>query len=212
VEVKLVPVGEKIEGRMRGPNITPGYLGEPEMTRQAFDEEGFYRSGDAMSFVDPADPGKGLLFDGRLAEDFKLSSGTWVSVGPLRQRILVQGEGFVQDVVIGAPDREYVTALIFPNLAQCRALSELPDAPAREVLRHPAVRARFCAIIASLAAQNTGSSTFVARAMVLEDPPSSAAREITDKGSLNQKAVLKHRQRLVNELYEPVPSARVITP
>ena len=212
VEVKLVPAGEKIEGRVRGPNITPGYLGEPELTRHAFDEEGFYKTGDAMRFADADEPRKGLIFEGRLAEDFKLSSGTWVSVGPLRQRILVQGEGYVQDVVIGAPDRQYVTALIFPNLALCRSLSRLADAAPREVLDHPTVRQRFAAIIAGLAAQNTGSSTFVARAIVLDEPPSAAAREITDKGSLNQKAVLTHRHALVDELYESTPSPRVITP
>jgi feruloyl-CoA synthase len=210
VELKLVPAGEKIEGRVRGPNITPGYLGEPELTRNAFDDEGFYCTGDAMSFADPQDPRKGMVFEGRLAEDFKMSTGTWVSVGPLRQRILVQGEGFVQDVVIAAPDRPYVTALIFPNLALCRALSGLAEAPARDVVAHPAVRDRFTSIVAALATQNTGSSTFVARAIVLDEPPSAAFREITDKGSLNQKAVLKHRHALVDELYEPTPSPRVI--
>jgi feruloyl-CoA synthase len=210
VELKLVPAGEKVEGRVRGPNITPGYLGEPGLTENAFDEEGFYRTGDAMSFADPADPRVGLVFEGRLAEDFKLSSGTWVSVGPLRQRILVQGEGFVQDVVIGAPDRPYVTALIFPNVAICRSCAGLPDAPLTEVLDHPAVRRRFAAIVSELAAHNTGSSTFVARAIVIDEPPSAAAREITDKGSLNQKAVLKHRQALVDELYATAPSPRVI--
>ena len=211
VELKLVPAGEKVEGRVRGANITPGYLGEPDLTKNAFDEEGFYRTGDAMSFVDPADPRQGLMFEGRLAEDFKLSSGTWVSVGPLRQRILVQGEGFVQDVVIAAPDRPYVAALIFPNLALCRTLSGLQDAPARDVLAHPAVRERFTSIVSELAAQNTGSSTFVARAIVLDEPPSAAAREITDKGSLNQKSVLKHRHALVDELYGKDLSPRVIT-
>ncbi len=210
VELKLVPMGEKIEGRVRGPNITPGYLDEPELTRSAFDEEGFYKTGDAMSFADPSDPRKGMVFEGRLAEDFKMSSGTWVSVGPLRQRILVQGEGFVQDVVIAAPDRPYVAALIFPNLALCRVLSGLPEAAPREVLDHPAVRARFASIVSELAAQNTGSSTFVARAIVLDEPPSAAAREITDKGSLNQKAVLKHRHALLEELYAKDPSPRVI--
>jgi feruloyl-CoA synthase len=211
VEMKLVPTGEKIEGRVRGPNITPGYLAEPELTANAFDEEGFYRTGDAMSFADPSDPRKGLVFEGRLAEDFKLSSGTWVSVGPLRQRILVQGEGFVQDVVIGAPDRPYVTALIFPNLSLCRTLSGLAEAPAREVLEHPAVRSRFASVLSALAVHNTGSSTFVARAVILDEPPSSAAREITDKGSLNQKAVLRHRHAVVDELYASEPAPRIIT-
>jgi feruloyl-CoA synthase len=211
VELKLVTIGEKTEARVRGPNITPGYLGDPELTRAAFDDEGFYCTGDAVGFADPAEPRTGLLFEGRLAEDFKLSTGTWVSVGPLRARILAQGEGLVQDVVIAAPDRDYVTALIFPNLSLCRAVCGLPGAPPQEVLDHPTVRGRFDSILSGLAAQNTGSSTFVARAMVLDEPPSVAAREITDKGSLNQKAVLQHRRALVDELYEADPSSRVIT-
>jgi feruloyl-CoA synthase len=211
VELKLVPVGEKVEGRARGPNITPGYLGEPELTKAVFDEEGFYCTGDAMRFADPADPRAGLVFEGRLAEDFKLSSGTWVSVGPLRARIMAQGAGLVQDLVIGVPDRDFVTALIFPNAAMCRQVAGLSgDAPLRDVLEHPAVRARFQTVLAELAQHGTGSSTFVARAVLLDEPPSADAREITDKGSLNQKAVLQHRQHLVEELYQPEPSPRVI--
>jgi feruloyl-CoA synthase len=210
VELKLVPVGEKIEGRVRGPNITPGYLGEPALTANAFDGEGFYCTGDAMSLVDPADPSAGLVFEGRLAEDFKLSSGTWVSVGPLRARMLAQGAGLVQDVVIAAPDQPYVAALIFPNMAMCREIARSSAAPPAAVLAHPDVRARFASIIDALAVQNTGTSTFVARALVLEEPPSPAAREITDKGSINQQAVLRHRRALVEELYRPEPSARVL--
>ena len=211
VELKLVPVGEKLEGRVRGPNITPGYLGEPALTKDAFDDEGFYCTGDAMRFVDPADPAQGLVFEGRLAEDFKLSSGTWVSVGPLRARILAQGAGLVQDVVIAGPDRPYATALIFPNLAMCRDIAACGDATPAAALAHPAVREHFATVIDALAAQNTGTSTFVARAIVLDEPPSSAAREITDKGSINMKAVLHHRRELVDELYEAAPSPRVIT-
>jgi feruloyl-CoA synthase len=210
VELKLVPVGENIEGRVRGPNITPGYLGEPELTTLAFDEEGFYRTGDAMRFVDADDPGRGLVFEGRLAEDFKLSSGTWVSVGPLRARMLAQGAGLVQDVVIGAPDRPYVTALIFPNLPACRELAGISEAAAADILADPRVRERFAAIVDALAADSTGASTFAARAMVLDEPPSAAAREITDKGSINQKAVLEHRRALVDELYAAAPPERVI--
>src|SRR6185503_19641306 len=112
MELKLTPVGSKIEARVRGPNITPGYWRDEALTSAAFDEEGFYRLGDAMRFVDPADPAKGLIFDGRLAEDFKLSSGTWVSVGPLRAKFLAAAEGCAQDVVIAGPDREFVSALI----------------------------------------------------------------------------------------------------
>src|SRR5262249_48328099 len=156
-------------------------------------------------FVDPADPRKGLLFDGRLAEDFKLSSGTWVSVGPLRARILAQGGGLIQDVVIAGHDREFAAALVFPNVAACRALCpDLgPDVPVRVVLDDARVRERFEVIFDALARQSTGTSTFVARAVLLDEPPSIDVREITDKGSLNQKAVLQNRAALVEELYAP---------
>ena len=209
--LKLTPVGGKLEGRVRGPNITPGYYKDEALTRAAFDDEGYYKLGDGMRFVDEADPRRGLIFDGRLAEDFKLSTGTWVSVGPLRSRILAAAAGLAQDVVIGAPDREYVTALIFPNLAMCRTLARLDaTAPAREVLTHPATRAAFCQALERLAGESTGSSTFVARALLLEQPPSPDLREITDKGSLNQKAVLANRVALVDELYGDAKSPLII--
>ena len=134
LELKLAPVGSKMEARGRGPSITPGYWRQAELTRAAFDEEGFYRLGDAMRLVDPGDPRKGLLFDGRLAEDFKLSSGTWVSVGPLRARILAAAEGFAFDAVIAAPDRDAVCALIFPNARMCRELAADAGSPLRRVL------------------------------------------------------------------------------
>jgi feruloyl-CoA synthase len=209
--LKLTPAGEKLEGRVRGPNITPGYYKDEALTWAAFDEEGYYKLGDGMRFVDESDPRRGLIFDGRLAEDFKLSTGTWVSVGPLRSRILAAAAGLAQDVVIGAPDRDYVTAFIFPNLTMCRTLAGLdPSAAARDVLTHPAVRAAFCQALERLAADSTGSSTFVARAMLLDEPPSAEAREITDKGSLNQKAVLAHRAVLVDRLYADEPSPLVV--
>jgi feruloyl-CoA synthase len=212
MDLKLAPIGGKLEARVRGPNITPGYWGDPAMTAQAFDEEGYYRLGDAMRFVDPADPEQGLVFDGRLAEDFKLSTGTWVSVGPLRSRILAAAAGYAQDVVIAGHDRDYAGALIFPNLTACREVAGLPaEAPAHEVLAHPAVRERFQETIDSLGRHGTGSSTFVSRAVLLIDPPSLDAREITDKGSINQKAVLQHRAALVEELYSPAPPPHVIT-
>ena len=211
-QVKLVPNGEKLEARGRGPNVTPGFWKDDELTRASFDEEGYYHTGDAMGFVDPACPEKGLVFDGRLAEDFKLSTGTWVSAGPLRQRILAEAAPLAQDVVIGAQDHDFPVALVFPNLFACRAV--IGDAAAtmtvREVLEHPAVRDRFVQAFANLARQGTGSSTFVPRAVILEEPPSLDAREITDKGSLNQKAVLQHRRAVVQELYAPEPSSRVI--
>ncbi|HWV95103.1 MAG TPA: feruloyl-CoA synthase [Vicinamibacterales bacterium] len=212
MELKLAPAGSKKEARVRGPNITPGYWGDEAMTQAAFDEEGFYKLGDAMDFVDPADPNRGLMFNGRLAEDFKLSTGTWVSVGPLRSKILMQAAGLAQDVVIAGHDRDFAAAMVFPNLARCRELagSVSPDAPASEVLRHPAVVSRFQTIFDELARQATGSSTFVSRAALLDVPPSLDAREITDKGSINQRAVLRNRAALVDDIYSTPPPAHVI--
>jgi feruloyl-CoA synthase len=212
MELKLAPVGSKMEARARGPNITPGYFRDEALTAAAFDEEGFYRLGDAMRFVNPAEPERGLIFDGRLAEDFKLSTGTWVSVGPLRARILAHAGGCVQDVVIAGHDRDFVAALIFPNLSMCGALCPNlgPDPAASAVLSDPRVRGRFRELLLELARQSTGSSTFVARAILLEEPPSIDAREITDKGSLNQKAVLLRRSGFVDELYWSDTSSRII--
>jgi feruloyl-CoA synthase len=211
LDLKLAPVDSKMEARARGPNITPGYWGDDDLTRQAFDEEGYYRLGDAMRFVDPQDPARGLVFDGRLAEDFKLSTGTWVSVGPLRSRILAAAAGYAQDVVITGHDRDFVGALIFPNMAACRELGGFAaDTSPREMLEHPRVLQKFQDAFDTLARESTGSSTFVARALLLDEPPSLDTREITDKGSLNQKAVIQHRSALVDEIYATTPSPRVI--
>ncbi|HEY7449758.1 MAG TPA: feruloyl-CoA synthase [Vicinamibacterales bacterium] len=212
LELKLAPVGTKIEARLRGPSITPGYWKEEALTRAAFDDEGFYRLGDAMRFADPNDPAKGLLFDGRLAEDFKLSTGTWVSVGPLRAKFLAVSGGYTQDVVIAGHDREFVAALIFPNLHNCTQLCpELNQPTPADIIEHPNVRRQFTTALDELARQSTGSSTYVVRAIILDQPPSIDAREITDKGSLNQKAVLQNRAALVEELYAPGPSPRIIS-
>jgi feruloyl-CoA synthase len=211
LEVKLTPFESKLEARVRGPNITPGYWRDDALTAAAFDDEGFYRLGDAMQFADPTDPRKGLVFDGRLAEDFKLSTGTWVSVGPLRARILAQAAGLAQDVVIAGHDRAFVAALVFPNLQVCRDLiGASAETPLPTLLAHPAIVSRFTDVFTTLAAEGTGSSTFVARAIVLDDPPSMEAREVTDKGSINQKAVLAHRAALVDELYSASPPTRVL--
>jgi feruloyl-CoA synthase len=212
LELKLAPVGEKLEARFRGPNITPGYWRAPELTRAAFDEEGYYRTGDAMRFVDPADPQQGFEFDGRLGEDFKLTTGTWVSVGALRARFNAAGSPFVHDVVITGHDRDALGALVFPNLAACRSLcpEHAEHAPAAEILAHPAVRARFQAALDQVAQAATGSATRVLRAIVLAAPPSIDSSEITDKGSINQRAVLDHRADMVEALYAEPPRPNVL--
>jgi feruloyl-CoA synthase len=209
VELKLVPLEEKIEARLRGPSITPGFWRRPELTAAAFDEESFYRLGDAVKFADPNDPLKGFVFDGRLNEDFKMSSGTWVRVGPLRMRLLAHFGILLQDVVIAGPDREFTSALFFPAFEVCRKLcAGLPtNALAREVVAHPEVRAVFQERLDSFASDSTGSSTRIERAILLDTPPSIEVQEITDKGSINQKAVLANRAALVEELYrEPAPA------
>jgi feruloyl-CoA synthase len=199
LEMKLVPAADKLEARFRGPSITPGYWRQPELTRAAFDEEGFYRTGDALRFADPADPGQGFEFDGRTTEDFKLTTGTWVSVGPLRAKINTACSPLVQDVVITGHDRDQLGALVFPNMVVCR------DVPAAEL------RARLQPVFDRLARESTGSSTRVARAMIMETPPSIDASEVTDKGSINQRAVLKNRSALVERLYANPPAADIIT-
>jgi feruloyl-CoA synthase len=202
VEVKLVPVGDKTEIRFRGPHVMPGYWRAPEETAAAFDGEGYYCTGDAARFVDPSDPDAGLLFDGRIAEDFKLSTGTFVSVGPLRARVIAAGAPCVQDAVVTGLNRDDVGLLIFPRLDECRRLAGAPpDAPAPQVLHAPPVRTFFQDLVDRLWDQGTGSATRVARAHVLAEPPSIDHGEITDKGSINQRAVLKRRESLVEALY-----------
>ena len=203
VEVKLVPEGDKTEIRFRGPNVMPGYWRAPEQTRDAFDDEGYYRTGDAVRWVDASDPQRGLLFDGRTAEDFKLSTGTFVSVGPLRARIIEAGDPCVQDAVITGLNRDTVGALIFPRLDACRRLAGCgDDTPAPGVLHHPVVRAHFQAMLDRLAAQATGSANRLERIHVMAEPPSIDKGELTDKNSINQRAVLQHRASLVEALYE----------
>jgi feruloyl-CoA synthase len=202
VELKLVPQSGKLELRYRGPNVTPGYWRQPELTAASFDEEGYFRSGDAIRFVDRDDPSRGFVFDGRIAEDFKLSTGTWVSVGPLRTAALIEGAPHVLDVVITGHDRDQVGLLIFPRLDACRALSGLPaQATAREVLDSAPVRAFFRAMLERLQEQATGSASRIARALLLADPPSIDSGEMTDKGSINQRVVLRERAAAIDALY-----------
>ncbi len=210
-EMKLAPSGDKFEARFRGPNITPGYWKQPELTHAAFDDEGYYRMGDAVRFDDPDHPEKGLMFDGRLAEDFKLSSGSWVSVGALRSRFLAAAAPFVQDVVVAGQDRDYITLLVFPRLEECRALCGIQErATAPEIVAHDLVRMRFQRLLDHLANEATGGTTRIQRVLLLEVAPSIDAAEITDKGSINQHAVLEHRAALVEEIYAATPSSRTL--
>ncbi len=207
VELKLVPSHGKLEARVRGPNVTPGYWRQGELTAGAFDEEGFYKLGDALKFADPTDPRAGLLFDGRVAEDFKLATGTWVNVGPLRARLLQAIEPYARDVVITGADRNEIGALIFPNFEACRGLATARTA---DVSSDARVRKELCARLAAFASTSTGSSNRVCRAILLAEAPSLDAGEITDKGSINQRAVLERRAAVVDELYRQRLSPRVI--
>jgi feruloyl-CoA synthase len=212
VELKLVPVEQKLEARLRGPNITPGYWKQPALNQAAFDEEGFYRMGDALLFANPTDLLKGFLFDGRLAEDFKMTSGTWVSVGPLRNRFLTHFLPLAHDVVITAPDRDFVGGLVFPDVAACHQLAGSDSGTGVEmILSSKNVRTAFADLLRSFAATATGSSTRVDRLLLLAEPARLDIGELTDKGSINQKQVLRNRAMLVEELYQEPASERVIS-
>jgi feruloyl-CoA synthase len=203
MELKLVPVDGKTEIRYKGPNVTPGYWRNPEATREVFDEEGFFRTGDAVLWIDEQNPDLGLKFDGRIAEDFKLATGTFVSVGPLRAKIIAAGAPYVQDAVITGLNRNEVGALLFPTQAIRKLAPHLPaDAPLQEVLRSAAVQDHLQDVLDALARQATGSANRVARLYLLDEPPSIDLGEVTDKGSINQRAVLKHRDALVQAFHE----------
>ena len=202
MELKLVPLGDKLEVRYRGPNITPGYWRRPEATSEAFDEEGFFRTGDAVRWIDDDDIHRGLKFDGRVAEDFKLVTGTFVSVGPMRAKIIAAGAPYLQDAVITGLNQRDVGAILIPALIPARRALELSDtATLADVATHSKMRAAMQDMLNKLAKDSTGSASRVARAVVLTDPPNIDKGEITDKGSINQRAVLKERSELVEALH-----------
>jgi len=186
-ELKLAPAAGKLEVRVRGQNVTPGYYKRPDLTKAAFDEEGFYRIGDAVKFADPADPDRGIVFDGRVAEDFKLSTGTWVNVGAVRIRLIAAADPLIQDAIITGHDRDELGALVFLS-------------PASKDLSSEQIRARLSEALKKLA-QEGSSSTCPVRLMIMTEPPSIDANEITDKGYMNQRAVLERRAALVERLY-----------
>jgi feruloyl-CoA synthase len=211
-DAKLVPNNGKLEVRAKGPNVTPGYWRQPELTAAAFDDEGFYKFGDAIKPADPNDFHSGFDFDGRIAEDFKLASGTWVSVGPLRARFVAACAPLVRDVVIAGINRDEVSAIVILDLDGCRLINPtLPFDDLAAAAADPLIIAAFRERLTKFLATSTGSSTRITRAILLDAPLSIDRGEVTDKGSINQRAVLEHRASLIEELYLPTPSSRVIT-
>jgi feruloyl-CoA synthase len=211
-EAKLAPVNGKLELRVRGPNVTPGYWRQGELTAAAFDEEGFYKFGDAAKPAVEGDLSAGLDFDGRIAEDFKLASGTWVSVGPLRARFIAACAPLVRDVVLAGINRDQIAALVVLDLDGCRLINpELPSNDIAVCAGDAQVRNAFRQRFVAFQSDATGSSTRVVRALLIDAPLSIDRGEVTDKGSINQRAVLDHRSHLVEALYSPTPGADVIT-
>ena len=210
MEIKLVPNEGKLELRLKGPNVTPGYWRDPAMTAQAFDDEGFYRIGDAVRPVDSADVTRGFIFDGRVSEDFKLSTGTWVNFATVRAAVIGACAPLIRDVVLTGLDRNFIGAMIFPDLEACARLAGLPAGtdPAA-IVAHPAVRQRFSDSLAALAQRATGSSNHVARALLMATPPDIDKGEVTDKGSINQRAVRTSRPELVEALYAAAPTTEI---
>lgn len=203
ITLKLVPLEDKFELRLKGPNVTPGYWRSPKLTAAAFDDEGFYMIGDAVKFAVDRDPRHGFFFDGRTAENFKLQTGTWVAVGKLRAQLVDQFGGLIRDAVITGADREELGALVvpfFPALRKLVAGSE--DMSDAEILQRPEVRAALAEKLGAHARSASGSATRVMRILPLKDAPRFERGEVTDKGSINQRAMLSHRADLVAALYD----------
>jgi len=211
-ELKLVPAGAKREACVRGPNVTPGYWPRADRDRSAFDEEGYYRTGDAARLLDPNRAEAGLAFDGRVAEDFKLSTGTWVSVGPLRLALLAALAPLARDVAVAGHDERFIGILIFLDLDACRRACELgADACATDLAASTRIRSRIAEAIRAYNVLQPGSSTAIGRAILIAEAPSDEAGETNEKGYLNQQATLLHREKLVGQLFSEEPSARVIS-
>ena len=210
IELKLVPTGGKFELRIRGPIVMAGYHRQPELTAKAFDDEGFYMIGDAATFVDPSEPSEGLVFAGRVVEDFKLGSGTFVHVGTLRVAAIAAASPVLQDALVAGQDRPYVGLLAWPNVAACRVVAGLPEAEVDALVRHPAVIACLRDGLRSMNAEAGGSSGRVGRVMLLTEPPSVDGNEMTDKGYVNQRAGLERRAAWVERLYAEPPGEDVV--
>jgi feruloyl-CoA synthase len=201
-ELKMIPNAGKLELRVRGPNVTPGYYKREDLTREAFDEDGFYKIGDAGKLADPDDPAKGILFDGRVAEDFKLLTGSWVSTGTIRVAAIAAGAPVIQDAVVAGHDRDEVGLLVFASPAGAAKIAGLdPGTPLPEIVANEKVRETLRRGLAAYNAENPGSSTRIGRALLLKKPPDIDANEITDKGYINQRAVLERRAGRIETLY-----------
>ncbi|RVU26419.1 feruloyl-CoA synthase [Sandaracinomonas limnophila] len=201
LDIKLVPDGDKVEARYKGPNITVGYWKNGEATKASFDEEGYYCSGDAVKFLDPENTDKGMVFDGRIAEDFKLNTGTWVNVGILKAKVISKGSPIIQDVVLAGLDQAFVGAILFLNEEACRGLIN-EEVSRKELFEHLVILQAVQEKIDEINTSSTGSSTYIKRFEIAIDAPSIDVGEITDKGSLNQRVILKHRAHLVAKMYE----------
>ncbi|MDI4235304.1 AMP-binding protein [Bradyrhizobium sp. Arg237L] len=211
VELKMVPCGAKYELRLRGVNVTPGYFGQPELTRSVFDEEGFYCIGDAGVFVDPEDPVQGIIFAGRVVEDFKLTTGTFVHVGSLRTDAIAAATPVVHDALVAGQDRPFIGLLAWPNLHACRQIMGDPNATFEDAVKHPEVIDCFRRGLEAHNASVAGaSSRRISRAMLMVEPPSIDGNELTDKGYINQRAGLERRAALVERLYADQPCEDVI--
>jgi feruloyl-CoA synthase len=210
VRIKLVPVDDKLEMRVKGPNVTPGYLGQPDLTAEAFDEDGWYKTGDAGRLEDPEDPNKGLVFDGRVVEDFKLLTGTFVSVGNLRITALAAASPLLMDAVVCGHDRDYVGLLAWLQLGAAREIAGEPEAELSELVNSPKLHEFVRERMAAHNRENPASSTRVERVILLPEPPSLDANEITDKGYVNQRATLERRAPWVEALFAEDPGREVI--
>lgn len=210
--IKMVPSGEKFELRVKGPNVTPGYLHRPDLTRDAFDADGFYKIGDAGMFADPADPNKGITFAGRIAEDFKLTTGTWVHVGKTRLEVLTAAAPLLQDALVAGHDREYIGILAWPNIAGCREICHDINGAltVEELVRSNEVVDHLRLAMAKYNGTHMGSATRIRRFMLMTEPPSIDANEITDKGYINQRAALERRANLVEKLHATKTGPEVI--
>ena len=210
VELKMVPAGPKYEMRIRSIIVTPGYYRQPDLTAKAFDEEGYYKIGDAGTFVDPEDPTKGLIFAGRVVEDFKLTSGTFVHVGSLRVAAIAAASPVVQDALVAGQDKEFIGLLAWPNLEACRLLAGKVEAPLSELVHDPKIKEHLRQTLHTHNKTSGGSSMRIARVMLMTEPPSIDGNELTDKGYINQRAALERRNALVERLYAAKPDEDVI--